>query len=695
MKTKNPFAMEKTTNGPDSTLDPAQPPTAQTLDVIDIVVLVVYLACVLAVGLWSMCRTNRNTVKGYFLAGKDMVWWPIGASLFASNVGSGHFIGLAGTGAASGIAVSAYEFNGMVILILLAWFFLPIYIAAQVTTMPEYLLKRFGGQRIRLFIAILYLFIYIFTKISVDIYAGAIFIQQALHWDLYIAVVGLLVITTLYTVGGGLAAVIYTDALQTVIMLIGALILMGYAFIKVEGYSSLQERYFHAIPSVRDLNTTCGLPRNDAFHIFRNPVTSDFPWPGVLIGMTIPSIWYWCTDQVIVQRSLSAKTLLHAKGGSLFAAYLKILPVFIMVLPGMISRVLFTDEVACADADTCRRICGNQVGCSDIAYPKLVMELLPRGLRGLMMSVMIAALMSSLTSIFNSASTLFTLDVWHHIRPHCSEWELMIVGRVFVLVLVAFSVLWIPLVQMSQGGQLFQYIQSISSYLQPPVAVVFMAGCFWRRTNEMGAFWGLFTGILVGCIRMALDFIYPEPLCGQPDSRPLVTKYIHYLHFSIILSVFTLIVVVITSLSTKPPDPEKISRLTWFTRFETNNYVAGQPEEDQPEDGEVPTEETSNRSNASPPVDQPEDGEVHKEETSNRSNASPPVAESVKKRSKLVSILLWFCGMDKNEDTETASTGKVLDCTHLLREEGHMHNFVNANLIVCLSAAVFLYAYFS
>ncbi|GCB78723.1 hypothetical protein scyTo_0015871, partial [Scyliorhinus torazame] len=404
---------------------------------------------------------------------------------------------------------------------------------------------------------------------------------------------------------------------------------------------------------------------------------------------------------VIVQRSLSAKTLLHAKGGSLFAAYLKVLPVFIMVIPGMISRVLFTDEVACADADTCRRICGNQVGCSDIAYPKLVMELLPRGLRGLMMSVMIAALMSSLTSIFNSASTLFTMDIWHHLRPHCAEWELMIVGRVFVLVLVMFSVLWIPLVQMSQGGQLFQYIQSISSYLQPPVAVVFMAGCFWRRANEMGAFWGLFTGILVGCIRMALDFIYPEPLCGQPDSRPLVTKYVHYLYFSIILSVFTLIVVVITSLSTKPPDPERISRLTWFTRFETNNYVAGQPEEAGPKmDSTIRQSEGDElhrkdiTSNITLSADQPEDGEVLIEEISNRSNASPPVAESVKKRSKLVSILLWFCGMEKKEDTETASTGKVLDNTHLLREEGHMHNFVNANLIVCLSAAVFLYAYF-
>ncbi|XP_060696971.1 sodium/myo-inositol cotransporter 2 [Hemiscyllium ocellatum] len=651
-----------------------------------------------------MYRTKRNTVKGYFLAGKNMVWWPIGASLFASNVGSGHFIGLAGTGAASGIAVSAYEFNGMIIVILLAWCFLPIYIAAEVTTMPEYLRKRFGGQRIRLFIAILYLFIYIFTKISVDIYAGAVFIQQALRWDLYIAVIGLLAITTLYTVGGGLAAVIYTDALQTVIMLIGALVLMGFAFVKVDGYSGLQELYFHAIPSIRDLNTTCGLPRNDAFHIFRDPVTSDFPWPGVLIGMTIPSIWYWCTDQVIVQRSLSAKNLLHAKGGSLLAVYLKILPVFIMVLPGMISRVLFPDEVACADADTCQRICGNKVGCSDIAYPKLVMELLPGGLRGLMMSVVIAALMSSLTSIFNSASTLFTIDIWHHIRPQSTEWELMIVGRVFVLVLVVLSVLWIPLVQMSQGGQLFQYIQSISSYLQPPVAVVFMTGCFWKRTNEMGAFWGLLTGILVGCTRMALDFIYPEPLCDQPDNRPLVTKYVHYLHFSIILSVFTLIVVVIISLSTKPPDLERISRLTWFTRFERTDSVVKQldeaaPEMDsttkQPEESKQHREDISNTGSITVSKDQLDDGEVHLEEDSSVSNASLSENISMKKRSKLISFLLWFCGMDKKEETVNSPTNEALDNTNVLHENPHMRNFVNANLIVCLSAAVFLYGFFA
>ncbi|XP_028841172.1 sodium/myo-inositol cotransporter 2 isoform X2 [Denticeps clupeoides] len=491
-----------------------------TLATADIVVLVAYFLVVMAVGLWSMWRTKRNTVDGYFLAGKNMTWWPVGASLFASNVGSGHFIGLAGSGAASGIGATAYEWNGMLMVLVLGWFFLPIYIASGVTTMPEYLQRRFGGRRIQLFLAVLYLFIYIFTKISVDMYAGAVFIQQALRWNIYLAVVVLIAITAFYTIAGGLAAVIYTDAVQTLIMLMGALTLMAFSFVEVGGWQALLDGYSSAVPSVRDPNTTCGIPREDAFHLFRDPVTSDLPWPGVLLGMSLPSLWYWCSDQVIVQRSLASKNLLHAKGGSLMAAYLKVLPFFMMVLPGMISRILYPDEVACGDPDVCKEVCGNPVGCSDIAYAKLVMELLPSGLRGLMMAVMLAALMSSLTSIFNSSSTIFTMDLWRHLRPQVSEWELMIVGRVFVLVLVVVSVLWIPLVQASQGGQLFIYIQSISIYLQPPVSVVFMAGCFWKRTNEKGAFWGLVLGLLVGCVRMVLDFVYPVPLCYEPDSRP-------------------------------------------------------------------------------------------------------------------------------------------------------------------------------
>ncbi|XP_029432109.1 sodium/myo-inositol cotransporter 2 [Rhinatrema bivittatum] len=656
----------------------------QTLEAVDIVVLVLYFVFVLAVGLWSMFRTKRSTVKGYFLAGKDMVWWPVGASLFASNVGSGHFVGLAGTGAASGIAVAAYELNGMFCVLLLGWLFLPIYISSGVTTMPEYLKKRFGGKRIGIFLTVLYLFIYIFTKISVDIYAGALFIQQALHWNLYVAVSGLLVITAIYTVAGGLAAVIYTDALQTLIMVIGALILMGFSFVEVGGLDALQVKYFSAIPSNHTGNNTCGLPRLDAFHIFRDPVTSDLPWPGILVGLTIPSIWYWCTDQVIVQRSLSAKNLSHAKGASLMAAYLKILPLFIMVLPGMISRVLFPDLVACADPESCKSICGNPSGCSDIAYPKLVIELLPIGLRGLMMSVMIAALMSSLTSIFNSASTIFTVDLWRLFRPRSSEWELMIVGRVFVLVLVVVSILWIPLVQSSQGGQLFIYIQSISSYLQPPVAVVFISGCFWKRANEQGAFWGLITGLAVGICRMVLDFVYVAPRCDEVDNRPAVVKYVHYLYFAMILTLFTVIVVVTVSLLTEAPSKDMVSRLTWFTRWDSDAKSPERAIEPTTSalDSQAPREAESPSAN----VDVKSSPEDASTDISNRTSAA----------SRLKKIVYWICGMEANQDADKDAPPVPQEPVEvLLRENSFQKQVLDINLIVCFSAGVFLWGYFA
>ncbi|CAH2307483.1 sodium myo-inositol cotransporter 2 [Pelobates cultripes] len=674
--------METSSEIPSQSMPTTDAFRTKSLEVADIVVLVLYFVFVLAVGLWSMWRTKRNTVTGYFLAGKSMVWWPVGASLFSSNVGSGHFIGLAGSGAASGIAVTAYEWNGLFCVLALAWFFLPIYISAGVTTMPEYLQKRFGGKRIQIFLSILYLFIYIFTKISVDIYAGALFIQQALQWDLYVAVCGLLAITAIYTVAGGLAAVIYTDTLQTVIMILGALILMGYSFVEIGGYEALTEKYFNAIPKTNLGNSSCGLPREDAFHIFRDPITSDLPWPGVLVGMTIPSLWYWCTDQVIVQRSLSAKNLSHAKGGSLMAAFLKVLPLFVMVLPGMISRVLFTDQVACADPVICKQICGNPSGCSDIAYPKLVIELLPTGLRGLMMSVMIAALMSSLTSIFNSASTIFTMDLWRHIRPRAMEWELMIVGRVFVLVLVVVSILWIPLVQASQGGQLFIYIQSISSYLQPPVTVVFMAGCFWKRTNEKGAFWGMTTGLVVGVTRMVLDFIYVAPQCDQPDTRPGVVKYVHYLYLSMILGALTLITVVVVSLFTEPPSKENVSRLTWFTRFDA---------------GVENLEQVTEESNMQNGVRSLESIPEKIESTSSTEVLSENATDKHSFLSRLKKATLWLCGMDRREEDGLgpAPPPPLEPADKLLYERPVIRHILNSSVIICMSGAVFLWAYFA
>nr|XP_012635613.1 sodium/myo-inositol cotransporter 2 isoform X5 [Microcebus murinus] len=547
--------------------------------------------------------------------------------------------------------------------------------------MPEYLRRRFGGSRIPITLAVLYLFIYIFTKISVDMYAGAIFIQQSLHLDLYLAIVGLLAITAVYTVAGGLAAVIYTDALQTLIMLIGAVTLTGYSFAAVGGMEGLKEKYFLALASNRSENGSCGLPREDAFHIFRDPLTSDLPWPGVLFGMSVPSLWYWCTDQVIVQRSLAAKNLSHAKGGSLMAAYLKVLPLFIMVFPGMVSRILFPDEVACADPEICKKVCSNPSGCSDIAYPKLVLELLPTGLRGLMMAVMMAALMSSLTSIFNSASTIFTMDLWNHLRPRASEKELMIVGRVFVVLLVLVSILWIPVVQASQGGQLFIYIQSVSSYLQPPVAVVFIMGCFWKRANEKGAFSGLILGLLLGLIRLVLDFIYAQPLCDQPDERPAVVKSVHYLYFSVILSTATLITVSTVSWFTEPPSKEMVSRLTWFTR---HNPVV--QKEQVPPASPLPVTLSQNGT--------PEASSTTIQLDIARENMSKTCScDETPKRSKVLKAILWLCGMESYAKEEPPS--KVEPAIVSLEEKPLVKTLLDINLIVCVSCAIFLWGYFA
>uniref|UniRef100_F6WGI3 Sodium/mannose cotransporter SLC5A10 n=1 Tax=Callithrix jacchus TaxID=9483 RepID=F6WGI3_CALJA len=551
------------------------------LSVADIVVITVYFALNVAVGIWSSCRASRNTVKGYFLAGRDMTWWPIGASLFASSEGSGLFIGLAGSGAAGGVAVAGFEWNATYVLLALAWVFVPIYISSEIVTLPEYIQKRYGGQRIRVYLSILSLLMSVFTKISLDLYAGALFVHICLGWNFYLSTVLTLAITALYTIAGGLAAVIYTDALQTLIMLVGAIILTVKAFDQIGGYGELEAAYAQAIPSRTIANTTCHLPRADAMHMFRDPHTGDLPWTGMTFGLTIMATWYWCTDQVIVQRSLSARDLNHAKAGSILASYLKMLPMGLIIMPGMISRALFpgapiygerhqvslscTDDVGCVVPSECLRACGAEVGCSNIAYPKLVMELMPIGLRGLMIAVMLAALVSSLTSIFNSSSTLFTMDIWRRLRPCSGERELLLVGRLVIVALIGVSVAWIPVLQGSNSGQLFIYMQSVTSSLAPPLTAVFVLGIFWRRANEQGAFWGLIAGLVVGATRLVLEFLNPAPPCGEPDTRPAILGSMHYLHFAVALFTLSGVVVVVGSLLTPPPQGGQIENLTWWT----------------------------------------------------------------------------------------------------------------------------------
>ncbi|XP_062035914.1 sodium/myo-inositol cotransporter 2 isoform X6 [Lepus europaeus] len=582
--------MESSTSSPQPPpSDPLDPFPQRSLEPGDIAVLVLYFLFVLAVGLWSTVKTKRDTVKGYFLAGGDMVWWPVGASLFASNVGSGHFVGLAGSGAATGISVAAYELNGMFSVLMLAWIFLPIYIAGQVTTMPEYLRRRFGGSRIAITLAVLYLFIYIFTKISVDMYAGAIFIQQSLHLDLYLSVVGLLAVTALYTVAGGLAAVIYTDALQTLIMLVGALTLMGYSDRPAE--SGRQE------PVPRQRRFSDGrLPEGAA------PFHHGVPWDGQ--PHPLPRSSGLCRPRNLPEGLQQPLRLF--------------------------------------------RHCLSQAGAGTPAH---------------------------------SASTIFTMDLWNHVRPRASEKELMIVGRVFVLLLVLVSVLWIPVVQASQGGQLFVYIQAISSYLQPPVAMVFVLGCFWKRANEKGAFWGLVLGLLLGFIRLILDFIYVEPACHQPDERPSVVKNVHYLYFSMILSSVTVLTVTVMSLLTEPPSKEMISRLTWFTRGDPVVQKAQVPAA-TPLPPALSHNGTAEANSASIQLEMIQ-------ESASKAHSS----DVTPKQSRVVRALLWLCGMEGKGTEQAPRPAEPVLAS--VEENPVVKTLLDVNCLLCICCAFFLWGYFA
>ncbi|XP_047433170.1 sodium/myo-inositol cotransporter-like [Mugil cephalus] len=544
-----------------------------TMEAADIIVVAVYFILVLGIGFLAMWKANRSTVSGYFLAGRSMNWATVGASLFVSNIGSEHFIGLAGSGAASGFSVAAWEFNALLLLQLLGWVFIPVYINSGVYTMPEYLSKRFGGRRLKVYFAALSLILYIFTKLSVDLYSGALFIKESLGWNLYLSIILLIGMTALLTVTGGLVAVIYTDTVQAFLMIAGALCLTGISLFKVGGLEGVRTKYMQAVPNVTAIELSFNLtipescrshiyPKSDALRILRGPTDPDLPWPGFLLGQTPASIWYWCADQVIVQRVLAAKNIAHAKGSTLMAGFLKILPMFVIVIPGMIARIFFADELVCISPEHCMKVCESAAGCSNVAYPRLVMSVMPLGLRGLMMAVMIAALMSDLDSIFNSASTIFTLDIYKMIRKQVSPRELVIVGKLFVVFMVIISIAWVPVIIKMQGGQMFYYIQEVSGYLTPPIAALFLLGVLWYRCNEKGAFWGGMAGFFLGALRLILAFVYREPHCDQTDERPAFIKDVHFMYVAAILFWVSAFVTIIVSLCTGPPSEEQIGTTT-------------------------------------------------------------------------------------------------------------------------------------
>ncbi|KAK1876480.1 Sodium/myo-inositol cotransporter [Dissostichus eleginoides] len=703
-----------------------------TMEVADISVVVIYFILVLAIGLIAMRRANKNTVSGYFLAGRSMNWAAVGASLFVSNIGSEHFIGLAGSGAASGFGVAAWEINALLLLQLLGWVFIPVYIQSGVYTMPEYLTKRFGGKRLKVYFAALSLVLYIFTKVSVDLYAGALFIQESLGWNLYLSIILLIAMTALLTVTGGLVAVIYTDTVQAFLMIAGALCLTGISLSKVGGLEGFRTKYMQASPNITAIllsspnltySASCHLhlhPKPDALKILRGPRDPDLPWPGFLLGQTPASIWYWCADQVIVQRVLATKNIAHAKGATIMAGFLKILPMFIIVIPGMISRIFFADQLACISPEHCLEVCGSASGCSNVAYPRLVMLVMPVGLRGLMMAVMIAALMSDLDSIFNSASTIFALDIYKMMRKQVSSRELVIVGRLFVVFMVVISIAWVPVVIEMQGGQIFYYIQEVTDYLTPPIAALFLLAVLWHRCNETGAFWGSLVGFVLGSVRLILALVYREPRCDQPDNRPSFIKDIHFMYVAAILFWVSALVTVVVSLCTPPPDQEQIRTTTlWglrrrkrlrekagedMTALKPLNHANGltgrEKSPDQQDNGIEANHEETQPSNGHAVIVGDLASDPSMEEEGERKGVGEEggcLGGGVVEGGKCLKALEFFCGFQEKPSQARVLSAEeqeqILD--QLLHEPQRTKILLNTALLAICSVGIFIFIYFS
>jgi SSS family solute:Na+ symporter len=512
---------------------------AANLVTLDLVIIVLYFLGVFAIG-FHFLRKGRTTAD-YFLASRDAAWWAIGASLFSSNIGSEHFIGLAGSGAASGLAVGHFEWLAAMILLVLGWVFVPFYLRSNVYTMPEFLERRYNPA-CRTYLAGISLVAYVFTKISVAIFAGALVLQAVLGWSTWKSALALVVATGVYTVAGGLAAVIYTEVVQTVVLIVGALALMFIGLGHVGGFAGLEAR----VPE-------------GFFHMMKPPDHPDFPWTGIFFGAPILAIWYWCTDQVIVQRVLAAKDEGHARAGAVLAGFLKILPVFMLVVPGMIARALYPEEMS---AD------------SNAAFPLLVVRLMPVGLVGLMVASMLAALMSSLASVFNSSSTIFTMDFYRKLRPAAGDRELVNVGRLATVIMVGLGLLWIPFMKYI-NAQLYVYLQSVQAYISPPIAAVFLLGVFWPRATGAGALAALLSGFVLGAARFLLELSY----AGQPMADGLLRSYVrmNFLHFAVLMFVICLGVLIGVSLATPAPDRRKIAGLTWATAHEPAAAPAGAP----------------------------------------------------------------------------------------------------------------------
>lgn len=524
---------------------------------LDWIVIGVFCCALIGIVLWVVSQKNNNSAD-YFLGGKDATWIAIGASIFASNIGSEHLIGLAGAGASSGMAMAHWEIQGWMILIL-GWVFVPFYTRSMVYTMPEFLEKRYNKES-RTILSVISLISYVLTKVAVTVYAGGLVFQQVFGikelWGIdffWIAAIGLVVITALYTIFGGMKSVLYTSVLQTPILLLGSLIILVLGLKELGGWDEMMS--ICGAVTVNDYSNTMT-------ELIRNNNDPNFPWLGALVGSAIIGFWYWCTDQFIVQRVLSGKDEKEARRGTIFGAYLKLLPVFLFLIPGMIAFALHQKYVGVGAEGFLPLLNGNPN--ADAAFPTLVAKLLPAGVKGLVVCGILAALMSSLASLFNSSAMLFTIDFYKRFKPETPEKTLVVIGQIATVVIVILGILWIPIMR-SVGDVLYTYLQDVQSVLAPGIAAAFLLGITWKRTSAKGGMWGLIAGMVIGLTRLGAK-VYYSNVEGAADS---MFKYLFYdlnwLFFCGWMFLFCIVVVIIVSMFTEAPSEDKIKGLVFGT----------------------------------------------------------------------------------------------------------------------------------
>ena len=533
---------------------------------------------------WWVIRRNRDTADDYFLAGRNLAWWIVGASIFASNIGSEHLVGLAGSGATDGVAMAHYELHAWCLLVL-GWVFVPFYMRSKIFTMPEFLERRFSPAN-RWVLSIISLFAYVLTKIAVGIFAGGIVFSVLLPEmrlgpfdSFWIGSFLVIILTGLYTILGGLRAVAYTEALQTGVLILGSILVTIFGLEALGGWSALREiagsemfdLWKPLVPEtvqgtwapVREVDATGQVVRMAWYF------NDNYPGLSMLFCAPVIGLWYWCTDQYIVQRALGAPNEQQARRGSVFAAYLKLLPVFIFIIPGMICFALAQSGAIPAIQQTLLDANGQIIRDeAQKAFPLLVATVLPAGVRGIVVAGLLAALMSSLSGVFNASATLFTMDFYSKLRPHVSQHRLVWIGRVATTVMVIIGLLWIPVIQGGKG--LYDYLQGVQAYLAPPIFVVFFLGIFIKRLNATGALWALIVGFLLGLFRLIVDTPVKMGIGdlagGYTEGSFLwIVNSMFFQYYSIVIFVVCVVVMVGVSYATREPDYTRISGLTFGT----------------------------------------------------------------------------------------------------------------------------------